>query len=466
MSTHNLAPTELGTESVGKLLKKYAVPGIIAMTASSLYNMVDSIFIGHIPEYGSLALSGLAVSFPLMNLSSALGTLVGVGAATLVSVLLGQRNYETANKVLANDISLNCITGVLFAAICLIFLDPILTFFGASPNTLPFARDYMQIILLGNVFTHLYFGLNALLRSSGNPKLAMGLTLFTVISNTILDPIFIFVLGMGIRGAAVATVLCQAMALTYSLLYFTRKDNVLRLPRKVFALDWRIAKDSLAIGMGPFLMNSASCIVTMFINQQLLKYGGDLAIGAYGIVNRINFLFIMVVMGFNQGMQPIAGYNFGALKYSRVKKVFKLTALWASGVCVFWFLASEFFPSLMVGIFTNDPELKNLADKGIRAMNPVVFLVGWQMVSTNFFQSLGMVGKSIFLSLSRQLLFLVPMVYILPMFLEVQGVFFAFPASDLIACVTTFFLIHNLFRKFSKLNDGDEPTILGSQIKQ
>lgn len=466
MSNHKLAPTELGTESVGKLLKRYAVPGIIAMTASSLYNMVDSIFIGHIPEYGSLALSGLAVSFPLMNLSSALGTLVGVGAATLVSVLLGQRNYETANKVLANDISLNCITGVLFAAICLIFLDPILTFFGASPNTLPFARDYMQIILLGNVVTHLYFGLNALLRSSGNPKLAMGLTLFTVISNTILDPIFIFVLGMGIRGAAVATVLCQAMALTYSLLYFTRKDNVLRLPRKVFALDWRIAKDSLAIGMGPFLMNSASCIVTMFINQQLLKYGGDLAIGAYGIVNRINFLFIMVVMGFNQGMQPIAGYNFGALKYSRVKKVFKLTALWASGVCVFWFLASEFFPSLMVGIFTNDPELKNLADKGIRAMNPVVFLVGWQMVSTNFFQSLGMVGKSIFLSLSRQLLFLVPMVYILPMFLEVQGVFFAFPASDLIACVTTFFLIHNLFRKFSKLNDGDEPTILGSQIKQ
>ena len=466
MSNHKLAPTELGTESVGKLLKRYAVPGIIAMTASSLYNMVDSIFIGHIPEYGSLALSGLAVSFPLMNLSSALGTLVGVGAATLVSVLLGQRNYETANKVLANDISLNCITGVLFAAICLIFLDPILTFFGASPNTLPFARDYMQIILLGNVVTHLYFGLNALLRSSGNPKLAMGLTLFTVISNTILDPIFIFVLGMGIRGAAVATVLCQAMALIYSLLYFTRKDNVLRLPRKVFALDWRIAKDSLAIGMGPFLMNSASCIVTMFINQQLLKYGGDLAIGAYGIVNRINFLFIMVVMGFNQGMQPIAGYNFGALKYSRVKKVFKLTALWASGVCVFWFLASEFFPSLMVGIFTNDPELKNLADKGIRAMNPVVFLVGWQMVSTNFFQSLGMVGKSIFLSLSRQLLFLVPMVYILPMFLEVQGVFFAFPASDLIACVTTFFLIHNLFRKFSKLNDGDEPTILGSQIKQ
>ena len=212
-------------------------------------------------------------------------------------------------------------------------------------------------------------------------------------------------------------------------------------------------------------MNSAACIVTMFINQQLLKYGGHLAIGAYGIVNRINFMFVMIVMGLNQGMQPIAGYNFGALKYSRVKKVFKLTALWASGVCVLWFLASELFPSMMVGIFTNDPKLFDLADKGIRAMNPVVFLVGWQMVSTNFFQSLGMVGKSIFLSLSRQLLFLVPLVYILPLMLDVRGVFLAFPASDALACLTTFVLVHSLFRKFSKLNDGDEPTILGSQIK-
>ncbi|MBR1927819.1 MAG: MATE family efflux transporter [Bacteroidales bacterium] len=466
MSNQHLAPTELGTERIGSLLKRYAVPGIIAMTASSLYNMVDSIFIGHIPGDGPLALSGLAVTFPLMNLSSALGTLVGVGAATLVSVLLGQRNYKAANKVLANDISLNCITGVIFAVVCLCFLDPILTFFGASPNTLPFAREYMEIILAGNVITHLYFGLNALLRSSGNPRLAMGLTLFTVISNTILDPVFIFVLGLGIRGAAIATVLCQAMALSYSLWYFTRKDNLLRLPKRVFELDWRIAKDSLAIGLGPFLMNSASCIVTMFINQQLLKYGGDLAIGAYGIVNRINFMFVMIVMGMNQGMQPIAGYNFGARKYSRVKKVFSLTALWATVVCVFWFVASEFFPSLMVGIFTNDPMLKDLADKGLRAMNPVVILVGWQMVSTNFFQSLGMVGKSIFLSLSRQLLFLVPSVYIFPLFYGVRGVFYSFPASDLIACVTTFFMIHSLFRKFGKLSDGDEPTILGSHIKQ
>lgn len=458
------APTELGSESIGILLKKYAVPGIIAMTASSLYNMVDSIYIGHIPGSGSLAISGLAVTFPLMNLSTALGTLVGVGAATMISVLLGQRNYKIANKVLANEVTLNCIVGLLFTVFCLMFLDPILYFFGASANTLKYARDYMEIILYGNVITHLYFGLNSIIRSSGNPKMAMGLTLFTVILNSILDPIFIFTFGMGVRGAALATVICQAVSLAYSIYYFTRKDNVLRLPKGFFSLEWRIAKDSLSIGMGPFLMNSASCIVTMFINQQLLKYGGDLAIGAYGIINRINFLFIMVVMGFNQGMQPIAGYNFGARKYSRVREVFLRTSMWATIITGFWFIASELFPEVMVSIFTNDPSLKEMAEKGLRVMNPVVLIVGWQMVSTNLFQSLGMVRKSIFLSLSRQLLYLVPLLYLMPLFFDIHGVFAAFPISDALACVTTLVMIGNLMRKFSRLKDGDEPTILGSAI--
>ena len=335
MTNNPASSNRLGTESIGKLLRMYAVPGIIAMTASSLYNMVDSIYIGHIHDVGSLAISALAVTFPLMNLSAALGTLVGVGAATLISILLGQKNYQASNKVLANDVTMNCIVGLVFTVFCLLFLDPILTFFGASANTLPFARDYMKIILYGNIVTHLYFGLNSLIRSSGNPKLAMGLTLFTVIFNTILDPILIFGFDMGIKGAAVATVISQTLALAYTLFYFTRKNNPIRLPRFIFGFDWRIAKESLAIGMGPFLMNSASCIVTMFINQQLLKYGGDLAIGAYGIVNRINFLFVMIIMGLNQGMQPIAGYNFGARKYSRVKEVFTRTAKWATLVSLF-----------------------------------------------------------------------------------------------------------------------------------
>lgn len=456
------APVELGSMGIGPLLKKYAVPGIIAMTASSLYNMVDSIYIGHIPGTGSLAISGLAVTFPLMNLSTALGTLVGVGASTLISILLGQKNYRIANKVLANDVTLNTFFGLLFMAVCLLFLDPILTFFGASPNTLPFARAYMKIILYGNVATHLYFGLNSVIRSSGNPKLAMGLTLFTVIFNSILDPILIFGCRMGIQGAAIATIASQVLALAYSLTWFLRKDNYLHLPKGVFQFEWRIAKDALAIGMGPFLMNSASCIVTMFINQQLLRYGGDLAIGAYGIVNRINFLFVMIIMGFNQGMQPIAGYNYGARKYSRVKEVFLLTAKWATLVSAFWFVASEFFPGLMAGIFTNDPALETLAGKGLRVMNPLVLIVGWQMVSTNFFQSLGMVGKSIFLSLSRQLLFLVPAIYVLPLFWDVHGVFMAFPVADAVSCIVTAVLIISLFRKFGRLKDGDEPSLLGS----
>ncbi len=468
MAIAGTVPTELGDKRIRDLLMQYAVPAIIAMTASSLYNMVDSIYIGHIKDVGSYAISGLAVTFPLMNLATALGTLVGVGASTILSMLLGQRNYKAANKVLLNEVLLNIIIGVAFSVVTLSFLDPILMFFGASQNTLPFARDYMVIILLGNVITHLYFGLNNMVRASGNPKLAMGLTVFTVVSNTIMDPIFIFVLDMGIKGAAIATVLCQLMALIYTARYFFNQNNYLHLPKYLrdYKLDIRIAKDSLTIGMGPFLMNSAACIVTLFINQQMLKYGGDLAIGAYGIVNRISFFFIMINMGFNQGMQPIAGYNFGAGKYTRVKRVFKLTVICATIVSCVGFIVSEFMPNLAVSLFTNDPELKALADKGLRLTNLAFPLVGFQMVATNFFQSLGMVHKSILLSLSRQLLFLVPLIYFLPVFFGHRGVWMSFPIADTAAIVLSTILLLSLFRKFRKLNDGDDPAILGSKIKQ
>lgn len=468
MAIAGTVPTELGDKRIRDLLMQYAVPAIIAMTASSLYNMVDSIYIGHIKDVGSYAISGLAVTFPLMNLATALGTLVGVGASTILSMLLGQRNYKAANKVLLNEVLLNIIIGVAFSVVTLSFLDPILMFFGASQNTLPFARDYMVIILLGNVITHLYFGLNNMVRASGNPKLAMGLTVFTVVSNTIMDPIFIFVLDMGIKGAAIATVLCQLMALIYTARYFFNQNNYLHLPKYLrdYKLDIRIAKDSLTIGMGPFLMNSAACVVTLFINQQMLKYGGDLAIGAYGIVNRISFFFIMINMGFNQGMQPIAGYNFGAGKYTRVKRVFKLTVICATIVSCVGFIVSEFMPNLAVSLFTNDLELKELADKGLRLTNLAFPLVGFQMVATNFFQSLGMVHKSILLSLSRQLLFLVPLIYFLPVFFGHRGVWMSFPIADTAAIVLSTILLLSLFRKFRKLNDGDDPAILGSKIKQ
>ena len=460
-------PVELGTKPIGQLIRQYAVPGIIAMTASSLYNMVDSIYIGHIPDVGSLAISGLAVTFPLMNISTAFGTLVGVGAATMISVLLGQKNYAVANKVLSNEVTLNILTGVIFTVVALLWMDPILRFFGASDNTLPYARDYMVIIALGNAVTHLYFGLNSVIRSSGNPKIAMGLTLFTVISNAILDPIFIFTLGMGIRGAALATVLCQLMSLGYTMWFFLDQDKFLHLPRsrKVFRIDWRIAKDSLAIGMGPFLMNLASCIVVLFINQQLVKWGGDLALGAYGIVNRISFLFVMIIMGFNQGMQPIAGYNFGARQYARVREVYVKTAGWATLVCIVGFVVSELFPGPTVSIFTSDPALHDLAAKGLRKMNIAFPIIGFQMVTTNLFQCLGMVRKSIFLSLSRQLLFLLPCIYILPPLLESEaGVWYSFPISDTVAAIVTGIFAIGLLRNLGSLKDGDDPSILGSQI--
>jgi putative MATE family efflux protein len=464
MAASGAAPTELGSEKIGKLLKMYAVPGIIAQTAASLYNMVDSIYIGHIKDVGSYAISGLAVTFPLMNLSAALGTLVGVGAMTLISVLLGQKNYDTAKKVLSNVLTLNVVISILFTVVTLTFLNPILYFFGASANTLPFARSYMVIILLGNVITHLYFGFNGIIRAAGNPKLAMGLTLFTVASNAILDPIFIFGLGMGIQGAALATVICQAMALSYSMRYLSRKDNFLHFPRPLFQLDWRIAKQSLAIGLGPFLMNAAACLVALFINQQLRKYGGDLAIGSYGIVNRITMLFVMICMGFNQGLQPIAGYNYGARQYSRVKEVFILTAKWevlATTVC---FLVSEFLPTQAVSLFTNDSELIGLAARGLKTMNLGFAFVGFGMVSGNLFQCLGMVKKSIFLSLTRQLIFLLPFIYTLPLWFGDQGVWMSFPISDILNIIVSAILIINLFRKFGKLKDGDDPSLLGSTI--
>jgi len=462
--SNSAVPVELGTKKVGSLLKEYAVPGIIAMTAMSLYNMVDSIYIGHIKNIGSYAISGLAVTFPLMNLSTALGTLVGAGASTIISVLIGQKNYDVANKVLANEVTLNLIIGIIFSIITLLFLEPILYFFGASDNTMPYAKDYMTIILFGNVFTHLYFGLNNCIRASGNPRIAMGLTIFTVAFNSILDPILIFGFDMGIKGAAIATIASQIIALSYAWMHFMNKSNFIHFPKGIFKLDWKMAKASLEIGMGPFLMNSASCIVTLFINQQLRKYGGDMSLGAYGIVNRINFLFVMIVMGLNQGMQPIAGYNYGARRYKRVKEVYKLTAICATIVVIIGFIISIFLSEPTVSIFTNDPILIRKASHGLRCMNILFPIVGFQMVATNFFQCLGMVQKSILLSLSRQLLLLLPMIYLLPLYFDISGVWYSFPVADLSSSILTFIFIIRLFHKLNTLNDGDDPKILGSKI--
>jgi len=455
-------PTELGTERLRILLLNYAVPAIVAMTASSLYNMVDSVFIGH--GVGPLAISGLGVCFPLVNLSAAFGTLVGIGGATTISVMLGKKEYDNANTVLGNIVTLNTILGLLFMIFCLIWLEPILRFFGATDNTLPYAAEYMRIILYGNVITHLYFGLNGAMRSGGNPKFAMCLTLFTVIFNTILDPIFIFSLKMGVKGAAIATVIAQFSALAIILSAFSNKHKTLHFNNGIFRLNWALARASLAVGTGPFLMNSAACIVNLFINQQLLKYSGDLGIGAFGIVHRISFLFVMIVIGLNQGMQPIAGYNFGARKYSRVRRVYQLTVICAVTVMTVGFIASVAFPRTMCMMFTKDPQLLDLSSKGLQCINLVFPLVGFQIISTNLFQCLGMVGKSIFLSVSRQLLFLVPALYLLPLIWGAKGVWFSFPITDSITFIITTVMILFLMKKMRGLQDGDDPAVLGSRL--
>ncbi|MDR0972445.1 MAG: MATE family efflux transporter [Prevotellaceae bacterium] len=442
------SPTELGTQKVGKLLLQYALPAIIAMTASSLYNMVDSIFIGH--GVGTMAISGLALTFPLMNLAAAFGSLVGVGAATLASVKLGQKDYTTARQVLGNVVVLNIIIGILFTIVALIFLNPILYFFGASDQTRPYAYDYMYIILLGNVVTHLYFGLNAILRVSGYPKKAMYATIFTVVINTILDPIFIYWFGWGIQGAAIATVLGQLLALLWITKQFANPNEVIHFTRGIFHLKKRIVIDSLSIGMSPFLMNLAATFVVLLINQGLLQHGGDIAIGAYGIVNRFAFMFVMIVMGINQGMQPIAGYNFGALQYDRVTRVLKLSIYVATCILTVGFVVGMLFPDTAAGIFTSDQKLIDLTAEGMRIVMVTYPIIGFQMVTANFFQSIGMAGKAIFLSLTRQLLFLIPCLLILPHYYGTIGVWASMPAADLAASITTAVMLWWQFRQFKR----------------
>ena len=438
-------PITLGKEPIPKLLKEYAVPAIIAMTASSLYNMVDSIFIGH--GVGALAISGLAVTFPFMNLASAFGSLVGVGASTLLSVKLGAKDYAGAQKIVGNVVMLNVIIGVCFTVVSLLFLDPILYFFGASDNTIAYAREYMQIILLGNVVTHLYLGLNSVIRSSGHPRQAMAATIVTVVLNAILDPLFIFGFGWGIRGAAIATILAQVVSLIWVIRILCGKNEVVRLHRGIFRIDSKIAIDSLSIGLAPFLMNVASCFIVILINKGLQTHGGDLAIGAFGIVNRVSFIFIMIVMGFNQGMQPIAGYNYGARQMSRVMEVFWLTVKCATVITTVGFLQCELFPRLIAGVFTSDEELLSYAIFGLRVTLVMYPLVGFQMVVSNFFQSIGMASRAIFLSLTRQLIFLIPMLLILPNFLGIVGVWVSMPAADAAAVIVAFVMLMRYKKK-------------------
>ena len=453
---HLQSTLDLGTKPIGHLLWKYALPAIVAMLASSLYNMVDSIFIGQ--GVGPIAISGLAITFPFMNLTGAFGAAIGVGSSTYLSVKLGQKDYLTAENILGNTVMLNIYMGVILSAVCLLLLDPILRFFGASDATLPYARQYMVIILAGNVVTHTYLGLNAVLRAASKPRQAMNATIFTVVVNTILDPIFIYPwgLGLGISGAAYATILAQVLALCYQLRLLSDKRELIHFRRGTYRLHSQIVKSIISIGISPFAMNVCSCIIVIFINNQLVHYGGDLSVGAYGISNKILFIFVMFVIGLNQGMQPIAGYNYGAQKFDRLMHVVKLTMLSATAVMTVGWCLAIFMPRLCVRLFTTDATLINLSANALRIMCCMFPIVGYQMVVTNFFQCIGKVKVSIFLSLSRQLIFLLPMLWLLPHLFQLNGVWFSMPASDLLASLVTAWIMARYMRKFMRQQQEKE----------
>lgn len=442
---------ELGTDSIRKLLWKYALPAIIAMTASSLYNIVDSIFIGH--GCGALALSGLTVAKPFMDICAAFGSLVGVGASTIVAIKLGEKDYPTASRVLGNVIVMNFILGALVMVVGLVWLDPILYAFGASENTIDYAREYMEIILFGNVLTHIYFGLNNVLRAMGHPKNAMVSTIVAVTVNIILDPIFIFVLDMGVRGAALATIISQAVSVVWQMTIFYNPNELLHFRKGIWRLDGYITNRVLAIGAAPFLMNFAHCFVVIIINNQLVRYGGDIALATYGIINRFTFVFAMIVMGLNQGMQPIVGFNYGAQQYDRMIRAFKLTAYCATIVMGLVFFLGELTPVWITEVFTHDEVLIDASIKPMRILCCMMLFVGFQMVTGNFFTSIGMSGKSIFLSLTRQVIYLIPLALWLPslfMSSPIDGVWWSLPISDVTSALTAGIMLFIELRKFRK----------------
>jgi putative MATE family efflux protein len=435
---------KLGTEPIGRLLVQYSLPAITAMVATSVYNLLDRVFIGH--GVGPMAISGLALTLPLMNLVIAFGALVGTGAATLVSIRLGERRLDQAIHILGNTVLLNLLLSSTVSLVMLAFLSPILRLFGASPATLPYARQFMQIILAGNVFQHSYMGLNNVMRASGHPRRAMLITLLTVGVNAVLAPLFIFGFHWGIRGAAGATVIAQLTGLAGAVAHFAGHRSPVRFTAGHFRLDLGVAKDILAIGMSSFILNACASLVAILLNLELVAHGGDFAVGAFGIVNCVLMCVAMVVIGLTQGMQPIAGYNYGAGQFHRVTGVLGRAIAAASAITALGFLVGELAPRPLALLFTRDPRLAALATAGMRLTVLVFPVVGFQMVTSNFFQAIGHPVVSIILSLSRQIFCLVPMLLLLPRWLGLAGVWLALPGSDLASAVIAFFVLRHGLR--------------------
>ena len=444
--------TELGTEPVGRLLLKYATPAIIAMTAASLYNIIDAIFIGQ--GVSALAIAGISLTFPVMQLTQAFGSMVGVGASTLLSVKLGERDYSTARNILGNVLTLNILMGLGIGLVMLLFINPILRFFGAGDETLQYAREFMQVILLGNVITHIYLGLNAMLRSAAHPREAMMATIYTVLLNLVFAPLFIYAFHWGIRGAALATVLSQAIVLIWQFHILNNRQEFLHFQRGTYRLRRRIVAGSLTIGLSPFLISLCGCLITVVFNWQLTRIGGDMEMASYGIVNRIGFMFVMVIVGLNQGMQPIAGYNYGARLIPRLRQVLQKAILVATIVCMAGFAIGMCIPALTARAFTTDADLIRRVAHDMPIFFCTFPIIGFQIVTTSFFQSIGIVKKSIFLSLSRQLIFVLPGLLLFPLWMGADGVWWSIPVADMLATFTTLVLLLHQIRVF-KRQDAD-----------
>ena len=441
---------------------RYALPAIIAQVAASLYNIIDSIFIGQ--GVGPLAISGLALTMPMMNLTAAFGAMIGAGSAALTSIRLGQGNKAAAERILGNVVLLNVLLGVVLMAFGLCYLDELLYFFGASDQTLPYAREYMEIILYGNVITHLYHGLNCMLRVAGYPNKAMNITILAVILNAILDAVFILWWDWGIAGSAWATVIAQLVAVVVQWVHFSDVKSFLRFRSEAFRLRWDIIKNIITVGMAPFMIQSCACVVVILVNNTLGEYGGDLSIGAYGIANRVAFLFTMVVMGFTMGMQPIVGYNYGARAYDRVLKTLWMTVGWSVATTTLGFLICEIFPYQVVHIFVSEDgsgsatELIEASARGLRILVLMLPLVGFNIVAGNLFQHIGKPKRAILLSVSRQMLFLVPLIIFLPRHLGADGVWYSIPIADFASTLLAALLLFQQIRKFKK-NPSSEVSI-------
>jgi len=448
---HTNKELEFQTKKISKLVWDYALPGIVGTMVTALYNVVGRIFIGQVE--GALAISGLAITFPVMNLTSSLGMLVGAGAAARISISLGKKDKQTAEQILGNSLLLTLILNAVFITLFYIFLEPILMAFGASELTYPYARDYLQIVLLGNVFVSLCYNFNAMMRSSGYPTKAMYTMLIGAVLNIMLSPIFLFVFDLGIKGVAWATVISMFIGMLFVMHHFTRKSSVIRLRWQNVRLDKKIILSIVSIGLSPFSMQVAASGVALLMNTSLLRYGGDLAVGAYGIINSILMIILMVVMGLNQGTQPIIGYNYGAGHYARVRETLFYSLKVATVFTTTGFLIGLFFPRLLASAFTTDPELLTITETGTRIAVIGLPLVGFQIVSSSFFQSIGFAAKSIIQSLSRQLIFLVPGILILPRFWELNGLWIAMPVSDSLAALLSFYLLVIQLRHLKRMEE-------------